>query len=77
LPLLYDLATVVPVSKEIAEQAGAWRQQYKAKGFTLGTPDTVIAATAYLNHASLVTNNTKDYPMAEVTLHNPAEEPLT
>ena len=76
LPHLYALATVVPVTKEIAEQAGAWRQQFKAKGISLGTPDTVIAATAYLNHASLVTNNTKDYPMEEVSLHNPATETL-
>ncbi len=76
LPRLYALSTVVPVTKEIAEQAGTWRQQFKAKGISLGTPDTVIAATAYLNHASLVTNNTKDYPMEEVTIYNPTVENL-
>ena len=72
LPRLYALCTVVPVTTEIAEQAGAWRQEYKGQGVSLGTPDTVIAATAYLNQAPLVTNNTKDYPMAELTLHTPA-----
>ena len=32
LPHLYALCAVVPVSKEIAEQAGKWRQEYKSKG---------------------------------------------
>jgi len=60
---------VVPVSREIAEQAGIWRQEYKTKGVTLGTVDTVIAATAYLNDYPLLTNNVKDYPMPELTLY--------
>jgi tRNA(fMet)-specific endonuclease VapC len=62
LPRLYALCAIVPVTKEIAEQAGKWRQEYKRRGQQLGTPDTVIAATAYLQDYSLVTNNAKDYP---------------
>ena len=69
LPRLYALCTVVPVSREIAEQAGVWRQEYKSKGVSLGTVDTVIAATAYLNDYPLLTNNVKDYPMPELTLY--------
>jgi tRNA(fMet)-specific endonuclease VapC len=69
LPRLYALCSVVPVTKEIAEQAGVWRQEYKSRGLSLGTPDTVIAATAYLNDYSLVTNNAKDYPMQELKLY--------
>jgi predicted nucleic acid-binding protein len=74
IPRLYALCTVIPVTKEIAEQAGAWRQEYKGKGVSLGTPDTVIAATAHINHYPLLTNNTKDYPMPELMLSNPAAE---
>jgi predicted nucleic acid-binding protein len=69
LPRLYALCSVVPVTKEIAEQAGIWRQEYKSRGLSLGTPDTVIAATAYLYNYSLVTNNAKDYPMPELKLY--------
>jgi predicted nucleic acid-binding protein len=69
LPRLYALCSVVPVSKEIAEQAGKWRQEYKSKGRSFGTPDTVIAATAYLSDFPLVTNNAKDYPMPELKLY--------
>jgi predicted nucleic acid-binding protein len=69
LPRLYALCSIMPVTKEIAEQAGIWRQEYKSKGQQLGTPDTVIAATAYLSDFLLVTNNAKDYPMPELKLY--------
>jgi predicted nucleic acid-binding protein len=74
LPRLYALCAVLPVTKEIAQQAGVWRQEYKSKGLTLGTPDTVIAATAYLHNYPLLTNNTKDYPMPELTLYKNTEK---
>jgi predicted nucleic acid-binding protein len=74
LPRLYALCTVVPVTKEIAEQAGKWRGEYKSKGLSLSTPDTVIAATAYLNNSPLLTNNAKDYPMPELTLYKHTPE---
>ena len=74
LPRLYALCSIVPVSREIAEQAGIWRQKYKAKGQQLGTPDTVIAATAYIANSPLVTNNVKDYPMPELSLYKHHEK---
>ena len=74
LPRLYALCSVVPVTKEIAEQAGIWRQEYKSRGQSIGTPDTVIAATAYLHDYSLVTNNVKDYPMPELKLYKYTQE---
>jgi predicted nucleic acid-binding protein len=76
LPRLYAICDVLPVTKAIAEQAGIWRQEYQGKGLSLGTVDTVIAATAHLTHASLVTNHTKDYPMPDVSLRNPVTEKL-
>ena len=75
LPRLYALCSIVPVSREIAEQAGIWRQEYKVRGLQLGTPDTVIAATAYMAKSPLVTNNLRDYPMPELSLYkNPMKE---
>ena len=65
---------MVPVTKEIAEQAGIWRQEYKSRGQSIGTPDTVIAATAYLSDFPLVTNNAKDYPMPELKLYKYTRE---
>ena len=74
LPRLYALCSVIPVNQEIAEQAGIWRQAYKSKGQSLGTPDTVIAATAYLSDFALVTNNVKDYPMPQLKLYEHPQE---
>jgi tRNA(fMet)-specific endonuclease VapC len=74
LPRLYALCSIVPVTKEIAEQAGIWRQEYKSRGQSIGTPDTVIAATAYLSDSPLVTNNAKDYPMPELKLYKHTQE---
>src|SRR3954454_15287814 len=74
MPRLYALCTVMPVTKEIAEQAGKWRQEQRKKGVSLGTPDTLIAATAYLSSHMLITNNAKDYPMHEVRLFRHKEE---
>ena len=74
LPRLYALCSVEPVTKEIAEQAGVWRQEYKSRGRSIGTPDTVIAATAYLSDSPLVTNNAKDYPMPELKLYKYTQE---
>jgi predicted nucleic acid-binding protein len=41
---------------------------------TLVLGHTVIAATAYLNDYSLVTNNAKDYPMPELKLYKHTQE---
>ena len=56
------------------EQAGIGRQEYKSRGLSLGTPDTVIAATSYLSNFPLVTNNAKDYPMPELKLYKHTQE---
>jgi tRNA(fMet)-specific endonuclease VapC len=69
MPKLYDLFSLEPVTQDIAEQAGAWRHDYHAQGKPLSTPDTIIAATAYLHGFCLVTKNTKDYPMPELRLY--------
>jgi predicted nucleic acid-binding protein len=41
----------------------------KQKSIQLTAPDTLITATAYLHHYSLITNNTKDYPMPGLKLY--------
>ena len=69
LPHLYTLFTLEEITKAIMEQAGAWRQQYKTKGVTLHTVDASIAATAFLNDYSLVTNNKKDFPIPELHIY--------
>jgi predicted nucleic acid-binding protein len=58
-----------PVSFPIAELAGRLKQGYSRKGKTLSIPDTIIAAVAIHNQLTLITDNTKDFPMKELALY--------
>lgn len=69
LPKLYDIVRVIPVTKEIAERAGEYRQKYALQGKKLPTIDTLIALTVLLNSFCLVTRNIRHYPMPELDLY--------
>lgn len=68
LPYLYKLVVVEEVTKEIAELSGKLRHDYKPKGTTLHTVDTVIAATSIVKDCCLVTFDKDFYPISEVNL---------
>jgi len=53
---------LAPVSEEIAVKGGLFRRDY-SKGHNVGLADALIAATAEVRGASLVTLNTKHFPM--------------
>lgn len=68
LPYLYKLVVVQDVTKEIAELSGKLRHDYRPKGKTLHTVDTVIAATSIVKDCYLVTFDKDFYPISEVNL---------
>ncbi|MDM8531417.1 type II toxin-antitoxin system VapC family toxin [Anaerolineales bacterium HSG25] len=53
---------IVPISTEIAIKGGLYRRDY-FKSHHVGLADALIAATAELRQARLVTLNTKHFPM--------------
>ncbi|HEY6186858.1 MAG TPA: type II toxin-antitoxin system VapC family toxin [Pyrinomonadaceae bacterium] len=53
---------IVPVGKEIASKGGLYRRDY-GKSHSTGLADAVIAATADIRQADLVTLNKKHFPM--------------
>jgi len=53
---------VVPVEREIALKGGLYRRDY-GKSHNTGLADAMIAATAELRQATLVTLNEKHFPM--------------
>lgn len=55
---------VLPITAEIGRQGGLWRRKYQPS-HGVGLADVLIAATAALNQARLVTFNRKHYPMLE------------
>ena len=59
---------VLPVDAAAAWQAGDWRRGFSMRGVTLWQADCLIAATATVNGATLVTGNPKDFPMPGLEL---------
>ena len=60
-------------SREIGEQAGLWRFEYARRGVSLSVPDLVIAATASVYDATLLTRNVRHFPMPEVRVLSPEQ----
>ena len=65
---LIDAMDYHDVSVEIAKEAGRYRYEFARRGTALSTADTLIAATAINLGATLITANTRDFPMEEIEL---------
>jgi predicted nucleic acid-binding protein len=65
---LIDSLDFYDVTREVAKQAGQYRYDFARRGVTLSTADTLVAATASTEGATLVTANTEDFPMKEIDL---------
>lgn len=63
---LLDGLVIYPVTRKIAEAAGHFKQVIRSRRLELA--DCLIAATAFIEGASLATGNVRDYPMREVTV---------
>jgi len=70
---LFSGLEVLDVDSGAAWQAGEWRREYAALGFTLWQADCLIAAVALEADGLLATGNPKDFPMVEV-VHWPVGE---
>lgn len=58
------------MDSKIAKIAGLYWQQYAKKLKNLSLTDCLIAGTANVNEATLVSLNTKHFPMDDITLLN-------
>ncbi len=56
------------VSLAAAKEAGRYRYEFARRETTLCTADTLIAATAIASGATLITANTRDFPMEDIQL---------
>lgn len=59
------------VNQKIAKIAGLYWQQYAKQLKNLSLTDCLIAATANVNEATLVSLNIKHFPMDDITILNP------
>jgi predicted nucleic acid-binding protein len=69
---LLGLFTVLDVTEPIGRQAAAYLRQYR-HSHRLELGDALIAATAILFQAELITRNLKHYPMPDVKIVAPYE----
>jgi predicted nucleic acid-binding protein len=58
----------IPISPPAARLAGELKRDYARKGSTLNLGDVIIAAVAIYNDLTLLTDNTKDFPMKDLSL---------
>ena len=58
-----------PIAPPAARLAGEFKRDYARKGTTLNLGDVIIAAVAIHNALTLLTDNTKDFPMAGLSLY--------
>lgn len=61
-----DSLVILPATQEIAETAGQFKKRSASRRLELA--DCLIAATAFVEGATLATGNVKDYPMQEITV---------
>ena len=61
---LIDSLTIIEVTRDIAEKAGAYKSTIRSQGLELD--DCIIAATAFVKDAMLATGNVKHYPMTDI-----------
>lgn len=61
------------ITADMAVAAGVFRYEYARRGNTLTATDTITAAVAIANDATLVTANVRHFPMPEIKIlpHNP------
>ena len=59
------------VNQKIAKIAGLYWQEYSKHLKNLSLTDCLIAATANVHEAKLVTLNTKHFPMKDISVVNP------
>ena len=58
----------LPIDETIADKAGRLIYQYARQGVQISFPDAQIAATAIYYNLTLVTTNTKHFPMPELKI---------
>lgn len=58
-----------PITFPVAELAGLLKRDHAKKGVTLSLTDSIIAAVAIHNQLTLITDNTKDFPMKDLSLY--------
>jgi predicted nucleic acid-binding protein len=67
---LLDGLVFWPTTRATAIRAGNYRREARRENRTLSTPDTLIAAVAFEQHATVLTANPRDFPMDDIRVES-------
>jgi predicted nucleic acid-binding protein len=66
-----DRLRYLETTREAAIRAGRYQAEFQRRGVTIHTPDALIAGTARVHGAIILTENTIDFPMRDVRSQPP------
>ena len=67
---LFNLFTIIDVDEEIARKAGDYLKKFR-KTHHIELADALLASTAHVTGADLITRNVKHYPMGDLKVSVP------
>jgi len=70
---LLDRLTFLATTAEAAVRAGRYLAEFAKRGRTLHLADALVAATARVHGAVLITDNAADFPMRDVRVQRPSD----
>lgn len=68
---LLDRLEYLPTTKEAAFRAGRYQREWQQKGRTIHLADALVAGTARVHGAVLITDDTDDFPMRDIRVRRP------
>lgn len=72
--ILLNSLDTIPMNSRIADMAGELIRAWRERGVTLSDADAIIAASALQNDLTLVTTNSRHFPMPELPILQADEE---
>jgi predicted nucleic acid-binding protein len=71
---LLDRLDFLETTREAGRRAGRYQADFQQQGQTIHTPDALVAGTARVHGAIVVTDNLSDFPMTDVRSEAPPTE---
>lgn len=68
---LLDRLEYLATTKEAATRAGRYQREWQRRGRTIHLADALVAGTARVHGAVLVTDNVNDFPMKDIRVRRP------
>ena len=65
---------IIPVTVEIAKEAGLYWQKFHRKLLNLSITDCIVASTTQKSNSTLLTLNTRHFPMSDIKILDPLKK---